>query len=288
MVIDLDAMTGGIADRRALSRANPPALPFVSSPAALQYSHISNYGVRSTISGCTHGDYAQPCATDSPDLALPVASVGTGIYSMVKHVKETVFGGIALPHFLRPEPVHETLSQGYTRWPFSAALAFSYIGNSCSARSQEGRCTAEASTAYHEPRSRVELFLHPQVYTSFLLISIPPLIGGHAMYALILIRRRWIAIVCLFRSPVQDAVLLVLLVLGPLQIQAGLTLDLRNCTRGKSCASLLMTPACAETLTFDLPPSVRPMGPSKSPRPPNLRDLRVSVCSEAWYEVLSC
>lgn len=28
--------------------------------------------------------------TESPDLALPVAPVGTGIYSMVQHVKEAV------------------------------------------------------------------------------------------------------------------------------------------------------------------------------------------------------
>lgn len=87
--------------------------------------------------------------------------------------------------------------------------------------SKSNCCKAGASSAHHEPRSRVEFFLHPQVYTSFFLISIPPLIGGHAMYALILTRRRWLAIVCLFRSAVHSAVLLILLVLGPLQLQGG-------------------------------------------------------------------
>ena len=36
-----------------------------------------------------------------------------------------------------------------------------------------------------------------------------------------------------------------------------------------------------QTLTFNLPPSVKPMGPSKSPKPPNLRDLRLSCFSDA-------
>lgn len=35
VIVNLDTMSGRIADRRALPRANTPALPFVGSPAAL-------------------------------------------------------------------------------------------------------------------------------------------------------------------------------------------------------------------------------------------------------------
>lgn len=35
VIVNLDAMAGRIADRRALPRADAPALPFVGSPAAL-------------------------------------------------------------------------------------------------------------------------------------------------------------------------------------------------------------------------------------------------------------
>ena len=66
MVIDLDAMTGGIADRRALPRANAPALPFMSSPAALQYRRISGCKVLSTISGCARCGYEQSCVLQVP------------------------------------------------------------------------------------------------------------------------------------------------------------------------------------------------------------------------------
>ena len=99
------------------------------------------------------------------------------------------------------------------------------------------------------------------------------------MNALVL-RWRGLAIVCLLCCPVEHAVLLVLLVFRSLQAcrwrfiygtaecwAVPSARKVHHCSKAHTCESLL--------------PKVKPIGPSRSPRPPNLPGLRVPDSLEA-------
>lgn len=114
----------------------------------------------------------------------------------------------------------------FIRTAYDDCLAQSKLGTTPRVPSHliESGASQTTSTAYHEPRTGVKFLLNPQIYTAFFLIRLSPLISGHAVYAFISVRRRRLAIVCLFRRAEQSTILLLPLMLGPLQVHLGLIL----------------------------------------------------------------